>query len=170
MRGMHFLKKINMTRSSTAPASRILRKTVASLTVASLTVASLKVKQILFDIGMNRHRLLTLCLGLLAVWLQLVAPLARANALSEIDPTSIICSHPMAQPNDSSHPVHQKANHDCCTLCHVHIGTLPIDDMSVAGIFVYPAESLLKWRISSIPPLAGPDLNQHSSRGPPSLD
>jgi hypothetical protein len=119
--------------------------------------------------GMNRHRFVNVYLAFIAIWMQIIAPFAMANARPDADPFTVICHHASTAPNDGSHPVRSSTDHDCCTLCHAQLGALPIEAKSFLTYIDYPAGALLKWRISSLPPRAGPLLDQHGPRGPPSL-
>jgi len=118
---------------------------------------------------MNKRLLLNLFLSLTALWVQLVAPIAAANARPQSDPLAVICSHSDPQSQDHSNPLHQMADHGCCTLCHVQVADLPQGDRAAILAFSAANLTLLKWRIEAAAPRAGPDLDQRPPRGPPSL-
>jgi hypothetical protein len=117
---------------------------------------------------MRSSRLLAF-LSLLALWLQLVAPVAMADAEPGVDPFSIICSHGSVDPSSGSQPAHKAGDHGCCVLCHAQLGVVGDTARPSFTIIDFPVASPLRWRLVADPPRPARSLSRHRPRGPPSL-
>lgn len=116
-------------------------------------------------------RRIALALGLLALWLQLLAPaLASGMRHPVFDGRATICHGASSDSHGSGGP---EAPHspacDHCVLCHVvAVGPLP-DGRPVFTLFDYPVSSPARWSALAIPLRRVDPGRDAQPRGPPIL-
>ncbi|MCX8254531.1 hypothetical protein RHAL1_03499 [Beijerinckiaceae bacterium RH AL1] len=116
--------------------------------------------------SIRRHTALGAILLALALWAQLLAPLAVMSMERQVDPFSVICSHAKDGGPKPSHHTHR---HDCCVLCHVYLGCAPVDGRPAYVALDYPASSPMRWQVVHLAPRLHDVSRGNRPRGPPAL-
>lgn len=118
---------------------------------------------------MRRHKLAGLFFCLLALWVQVLAPVAAATLVAA-DPLAgaVICSHD-AGTNDGGAPQAPASAHHHCLLCQVCVGGGLVPERPAFTALDYPAASPLRWlRVAEAPGTARAQ-RPGQPRGPPVL-
>jgi hypothetical protein len=119
---------------------------------------------------MRNRGVLTAFLSLLAVWVQLMAPLATAALESNNPPDTVICTGEAQQssPNDSG-KVPLSSQHHHCLFCQTCFGGMDLPREQSSAAFSARAVSLLRLRITAASWIESRETRDRQARGPPSL-
>jgi len=119
---------------------------------------------------MRNRGFLTAFLSLIAVWVQLMAPLATAALESNHAFDPVICSgEPQHVSPDDNRKSPPPAAHHHCLLCLSCFGGLGLPQDQESAAFTLRVASLLRLSIAAPKWFASRDIHEGQPRGPPSL-